>query len=243
MSQIIEILVIYITITSVISIPSGTIINSMDWYETSPSSSSNVPNYFLVTELQITKWTNFALKFFEFRRCAQVNIASEDECFRLDSLQKSQIALYIGYDRKGVTNNRILLDYNSNNNNNNNVVSTIISDNESFIKKRQELLTLTLIKKSVMGQSGTSSTNNNNANEQLVNRRKVVPILPDSTNSKVNGEHDVILVLDPYPYANFGHLIALFYIDLNIDGKNCKGQNQIFASGEILKSRCLFVNN
>jgi len=71
-------------------------------------------------------------------------------------------------------------------------------------------------------------------------RKKVFAVIPDlvSLASKHN-LHDAILVLDPYPFANFGHLIGLFYIDIGVDAISCNNQDtQIHFPGKGLQRSC-----
>ncbi|XP_077584893.1 uncharacterized protein LOC144204664 [Stigmatopora nigra] len=54
--------------------------------------------------------------------------------------------------------------------------------------------------------------------------------------------HDVVLVLDPTPSENFGHPVALFYVDLNVTKKRCSHMDGIYMGNEcltqVLKGRC-----
>ncbi|XP_057708452.1 uncharacterized protein si:ch211-67e16.11 isoform X2 [Corythoichthys intestinalis] len=54
--------------------------------------------------------------------------------------------------------------------------------------------------------------------------------------------HDAVLVLDPSPGENFGHPIALFYVDLNVTKKRCSHLDGIYLGDECLtqalKGRC-----
>ena len=45
-------------------------------------------------------------------------------------------------------------------------------------------------------------------------------VLPDGGLSKA-GSHDVVITLDPYPLTNFGHLVLVFFVDLNIPASIC----------------------
>lgn len=126
----------------------------------------------------LIKWTNTALKFFDFHRCVASNIASsEDECFQLNQMERSSVAVYLGISPSASVNK--------------------IGKHENFRKWDQ----------------------------------KVVAIFPDSSTPKSGGSHDAILVLDPYPNANFGHLVAVFYIDFQVEAKRCKEEFQIFTTG------------
>ncbi|ODM92817.1 hypothetical protein Ocin01_13863 [Orchesella cincta] len=142
----------------------------------------------------LSKWTSTALKFFDFHKCVVSNIASsEDECFRLNQLSRSEVAVYFA------------------------------------------------------GNTAASSVNPSLKNGKHENSRKkdqkVVAVFPDSSSPKSGGSHDAVLVLDPYPKANFGHLVAVFYIDLAVDSRKCKDDHQIYTTDETCisvakKSRC-----
>jgi len=130
----------------------------------------------------LSKWTSTALKFFDFHKCVVSNIASsEDECFRLNQLSRSEIAVYFAG-------------------------STALASNPAFKNGKHE---------------------NSRKKDQ-----KVVAIFPDSSTPKSGGSHDAVLVLDPYPNANFGHVVAVFYIDLAVDSKQCKEDFQIYTTGK-----------
>ena len=58
-------------------------------------------------------------------------------------------------------------------------------------------------------------------------RGKLEAILPDGGLRKT-GRHDAVLVLDPYPRANFGHLVIVFYIDLERDKEHCSMHDGIY---------------
>ncbi|XP_006824112.1 uncharacterized protein LOC100375845 [Saccoglossus kowalevskii] len=67
-------------------------------------------------------------------------------------------------------------------------------------------------------------------------------VLPDEGLSR-GGEHDVVLALDPYPRANFGHLVVVFYVDLERAPTRCSGLDSFYlGDGECLqlalKNRC-----
>jgi len=57
-------------------------------------------------------------------------------------------------------------------------------------------------------------------------------ILPDESLSSVSHE-DAVLVLDPYPEANFGHLIVIFYISTDMSRASCLRQGGHFI-GKLL---------
>lgn len=51
--------------------------------------------------------------------------------------------------------------------------------------------------------------------------------------------HDAVLVLDPSPGENFGHPVALFYVDVNVTKKRCSHMDGIYL-GELQNSNeCL----
>ena len=52
-------------------------------------------------------------------------------------------------------------------------------------------------------------------------RRVYRVVIPDD-NMDSDDSHNGVLVLDPYPRANFGHLVVIFYIDLDIDRDWCQ---------------------
>ena len=56
---------------------------------------------------------------------------------------------------------------------------------------------------------------------------KLQAVLPDG-GLKRSGVHDVVLVADPYPEANFGHLVMLFYIELGTSESWCRMEGGVF---------------
>ena len=54
---------------------------------------------------------------------------------------------------------------------------------------------------------------------------RLVVIFPDSTRQSREESHDGVVVIDPYPYANFGHLIVVFYIDHGWTTERCEKEN------------------
>lgn len=68
-------------------------------------------------------------------------------------------------------------------------------------------------------------------------------VLPDETLTRKDNNHQGVLVLDPYPTANFGHLVIVFFID-NKDQTTCDSENGIFLGTHsdcmtlALKRRC-----
>lgn len=145
----------------------------------------NLPS--VVDNQILNKWSFTAMKFFDFNRCVTSHIASsEDECFKLNQIQRSQVAVYFGTGQNVALTNNFIRN----------------GKRENFHKRLQ----------------------------------KVVAVFPDSSSPKTGGSHDAILVLDPYPNANFGHLVAVFYIDLNVDSRKCKEDHQMFTTGNFSQS-------
>ena len=56
---------------------------------------------------------------------------------------------------------------------------------------------------------------------------KLQAMLPDGGLRK-SGVHDVVLVVDPYPTANFGHLVIVFYIELGTTELWCQTEGGVF---------------
>ena len=56
---------------------------------------------------------------------------------------------------------------------------------------------------------------------------RLATVLPDGGLSK-SGLHDAVVVLDPYPAANYGHLVLVFYVDLHMGDSWCKRQGGKF---------------
>jgi hypothetical protein len=50
---------------------------------------------------------------------------------------------------------------------------------------------------------------------------KLLTHLPDGGLSRT-GVHDAVVVLDPYPEANFGHLVLVFYVEIGVDATWCQ---------------------
>ena len=46
-------------------------------------------------------------------------------------------------------------------------------------------------------------------------------VLPDKGLSRT-GVHDAVTVLDPYPQANFGHLLLVFYVEIGMSRMRCQ---------------------
>ncbi|XP_070564940.1 uncharacterized protein [Ptychodera flava] len=67
-------------------------------------------------------------------------------------------------------------------------------------------------------------------------------VLPDSSLGR-GGIHDSVLVLDPYPNVNFGHLVLVFYADQGKPKVQCTGREKMYTGdGTCLqlavKNRC-----
>ena len=56
---------------------------------------------------------------------------------------------------------------------------------------------------------------------------RLATVLPDGGLSK-SGLHDAVVVLDPYPAANYGHLVLVFYVDLHMGNSWCRRQGGKF---------------
>ncbi len=50
---------------------------------------------------------------------------------------------------------------------------------------------------------------------------RLAAVLPDGGLSK-SGFHDAVVVLDPYPAANYGHLVLVFYVDIHMSESRCQ---------------------
>ncbi|KAJ8024926.1 hypothetical protein HOLleu_34987 [Holothuria leucospilota] len=78
-----------------------------------------------------------------------------------------------------------------------------------------------------------------------IQERKRYSLLVPDGGLRLSGEHDAVIVIDPYPKANFGHLVLIYYIDLGVERDRCTEQYRGFYLGhdECLqlaeKQRCL----
>lgn len=52
-------------------------------------------------------------------------------------------------------------------------------------------------------------------------------VLPEEVLTRKHNNHQGVLVLDPYPTANFGHLVIVFFIDYK-DKTTCDSENGIY---------------
>lgn len=81
------------------------------------------------------------------------------------------------------------------------------------------------------------------------NDDRMMAIFPES--SPVQSEleqHDGVLALDPYPAANFGHLVVVFYVDLNQERQRCERESGgIWLTGSYSRSSanhlCSFIQS
>ena len=60
-------------------------------------------------------------------------------------------------------------------------------------------------------------------------------VLPDGGLS-TSGVHDGYLTLDPYPEANFGHLVLVFHVTMHMQEESCRRQDGVFLQGELSKA-------
>jgi hypothetical protein len=166
------------------------------------------------------------LTFFDYVRCSETGLGSEEECFQLNSVASSGVSVYAGFDRerKRRTGTGLLTTTWARGN--------AIGDSSGTGGEEDAVLTY------VLGKVGLSpnhlSAHLRQASETEEGREKVWAVLPDSNNVRGSGAHDIVLALDPYPNANFGHLIGLFYVDLNVEPAACREKYQIYISGEVL---------
>ena len=52
-------------------------------------------------------------------------------------------------------------------------------------------------------------------------------VLPDEVLTRKDNNHQGVLVLDPYPTANFGHLVIVFFVDYS-EKKKCDHKSGIY---------------
>ena len=57
-------------------------------------------------------------------------------------------------------------------------------------------------------------------------------VLPDD-NLATDDHHSAVLVIDPFPSASFGHLVHVFYIDLNIKKTWCEQNRYAVSLGKL----------
>ncbi|KAL8622585.1 hypothetical protein ACOMHN_009219 [Nucella lapillus] len=58
-----------------------------------------------------------------------------------------------------------------------------------------------------------------------------------------SGLHDAVLVVDPYPRANFGHLVVVFFLDIGVSRSHCHNRGGVYLDGHecmhlALRRRC-----
>lgn len=67
---------------------------------------------------------------------------------------------------------------------------------------------------------------------------KMTPVFPDSGAQRDPERHDGVMAVDPYPEANFGHLVIVFYIDLDLERTECEKEGGgVWIEGQLLKGR------
>lgn len=52
-------------------------------------------------------------------------------------------------------------------------------------------------------------------------------VLPDGGLSRT-GLHDAVITVDPYPLANFGHLVLVFYVEIGVEHLWCQTEGGIY---------------
>ena len=65
-------------------------------------------------------------------------------------------------------------------------------------------------------------------------------ILPDR-GLRRSGNHDAVLALDPYPQANFGHPVLVFFVDFDRNEVICHREGGIFLGEAYLLSINLYI--
>ncbi|XP_013785458.2 uncharacterized protein LOC106469504 [Limulus polyphemus] len=75
-----------------------------------------------------------------------------------------------------------------------------------------------------------------------ISRGRLAAVLPDGALSR-SGAHNVVLVLDPYPRASFGHLVVVFFLDTLWSELQCQVNGGFYiGQGDCLslalKNRC-----
>ena len=51
--------------------------------------------------------------------------------------------------------------------------------------------------------------------------------LPDEPLTR-SDSHDAVVVVDPFPVANFGHLVIVFYVDIHLNHEECYKRDGIY---------------
>ena len=54
-------------------------------------------------------------------------------------------------------------------------------------------------------------------------RRQYLSVLPDE-GLRRNRPHDAVMTVDPFPTANFGHLVVIFTLDLEVSFEDCRSK-------------------
>ena len=58
-------------------------------------------------------------------------------------------------------------------------------------------------------------------------------VLPDGGLSG-SGTHDVVIAIDPYPRASFGHLVIIFFLDFDLSRETCRNRGGRYL-GEFIR--------
>ena len=66
-------------------------------------------------------------------------------------------------------------------------------------------------------------------------RGKLEGVLPDGSLRRA-GSHDGVVAIDPYPNAEFGHLVVLFFVDFEYSRERCTLLGGVYMGELILKS-------
>ena len=59
-------------------------------------------------------------------------------------------------------------------------------------------------------------------------RQKYKAYLPDEPLTR-SDSHDGVVVIDPFPLANFGHLVIVFYVDISVKHEDCYKRDGIYV--------------
>ena len=60
---------------------------------------------------------------------------------------------------------------------------------------------------------------------RTVPRQRYRSVLPDESLQR-DRPHDAVIALDPFPTANFGHLVVIFSLDLDVTFEDCHGRGK-----------------
>lgn len=102
--------------------------------------------------IETSHWADAAFDFVQNLTCKDAFLTTEEDCWRLTSIEKSKMNFYSAFARPG---------------------------------------------------------------------EKLVAVLPDGPLSR-SGNHDAVIVLDPYPEANLGHLLVVFFMNLGWGELQCE---------------------